>query len=103
MTGKTILLFAAIFLICAMTTQAVPRPDTLETFQKQAAKFHAVVSLPKFEVTTNEIQASVRRTITDGNAVLDKVGALKPNKVNFENTVRALDDLGNQISLTANR
>jgi thimet oligopeptidase len=38
-----------------------------------------------------------------GNAALDHIGALKPRAVTFENTVRALDDVGYQISLTDDR
>jgi Zn-dependent oligopeptidase len=45
----------------------------------------------------------VRQTIAVGNAALDRIGALKPGKVTFENTIRALDDIGYQISLTDNR
>jgi len=34
---------------------------------------------------------------------LDRVGALKPRNVTFDNTVRALDDISHQVSLTADR
>ena len=75
----------------------------LKEFQKRAARFNSVISLPKFEMTTNEIHNSIRKTITSGNAALDRIGALKPNEVAFTNTVRALDDIGYQIGLTDNR
>ena len=45
----------------------------------------------------------MRQTIAVGNAALDRLGALKPGEVTFENTVRALDDIGYQISLTDDR
>jgi thimet oligopeptidase len=83
-------------------TNSTPK-DPLHEFKHRAAKFNAVVTLPQFEMTTNEIFAVVRHTIAAGNADLDTIGALKPRKAGFENTIRALDDLGFQISLTANR
>jgi thimet oligopeptidase len=46
---------------------------------------------------------TLKQTLAVGNAALDRVGALKPGEVTFENTVRALDDIGYQISLTDNR
>jgi len=82
---------------------AAPASASLEEFAKRAAKFNAVVTLPQFEVTTNQVRDTLRQTIAGGNGGLDKVGALKPAQVTFENTVGALDDVGYQISLTADR
>ena len=76
---------------------------TLETFVQRAGQFHSVISLPRFEASTNEIQQSVRDTITAGNSALDRLAALNPGKANFKNTILALDDIGYQISLTDNR
>ena len=59
--------------------------------------------MPQFETTTNAIRFDLRQTIAVGNAALDRIGALKPGEVTFENTVRALDDIGYQISLTDDR
>lgn len=78
-------------------------PDSLETFQNRAAKFNSIVSLPSFETTTNEIRATVTNTIAAGNAALDRIGKLAASEVTFENTVRALDDLGFQIAAADNR
>jgi Zn-dependent oligopeptidase len=75
----------------------------LQAFQQRAGTFKSVVSLPQFEMSTNEVDASVRQTMSDGNAALDRIGALAPEKVTFSNTVSALDDLGYQIGLTDNR
>jgi thimet oligopeptidase len=75
----------------------------LREFKKRAAKFKAVITVPQFETTTNGVRASARQTIAVGNAALDRIGALSPRKVTFENTVRALDDLGYQTSLTTDR
>lgn len=77
--------------------------DRLQAFEQRAAQFNSVVSLPSFETTTNELQATVTNTITAGNAALDRIGQLTPRQVIFGNTVRALDDLGFQIGAVANR
>jgi len=77
--------------------------DHLKEFRKRAAKFDSVVVLPQFELTTNEIRAAVRQTIAVANAALDRVAALKPREVTFDNTLRALDDIAYQISLTDDR
>ncbi len=92
----------AILLDCGLGRAAEPA-DALADFQARAARFNAVVTLPHFEGTTNEIRASMSQTIADGNKALDAVAAVQPAKLTFQNTVRALDDAGFQIGLTANR
>jgi thimet oligopeptidase len=77
--------------------------NSLSDFQARAAKFNDVISLPDFETTTNQVQTSTKRTIVDGNAALDRIAATAPGNLTFTNTVRALDDLGYAIALTANR
>ncbi len=77
--------------------------DPLKEFRRRAAKFDSVALLPQFELTTNEIGGAIRQAIADANAALDRVASLKPPAVTFENTVRALDDIAYQVSLTDNR
>jgi len=92
-------------LICAASSLAQPasQPDPLREFRRRATRFNAVITLPQFEQTTNGVRAAVRQTIAVGNAALDRLGSLKPREVTFDNTVRALDDIGYQISLTDDR
>ena len=68
--------------------------DRLHAFKKEAAKFNSVISLPQFELSTNEVRTTVHQTIAVGNAALDIIAALKPGKATFVNTLRALDDIG---------
>jgi thimet oligopeptidase len=82
-----------------MNTEA----NSLQAFQARAAKYNSVISVPSFETAANEIAGTVRKTIDDGNAALDRIGALKPDEMNFTNTVRALDDMGFYAGLAANR
>ena len=64
----------------AATCSAQPNssPDRLLAFQQAAAKFKSVISLPQFEVSSNEVVATVRKTIADANAGLDRIAALQP-------------------------
>jgi thimet oligopeptidase len=99
-----------ILLICIlfMTTSIIAaepktQTDPLQDFKKRADKFHSIISLPQFETTTNDVSATVKQTIANGNTALDIIGALKPNQVTLKNTIQALDDAEYQIGLAANR
>src|SRR5260370_678724 len=88
----------------AMVSSAGAQPaDSLHDFRRRAGTFNSVITLPQFEIKTNEVRVSVRQTIAAGNAALDRIGGLKPRAVNFANTIRVLDDIGYQIDLTADR
>src|ERR1035437_1484914 len=94
--------------LCLMATTvfaavADGKPTALADFQKAAAKFHSVVTLPTFETTTNEVATTVTKTIADGNAALDNLGKLTPAQVNFTSTFVALDDVNFHIGLAASR
>jgi thimet oligopeptidase len=84
--------------------QPVPvKTGDLASFQARAAKYHAVVTVPMFETTTNEIQATLARVIAGGNAALDRIGRLTPAEATFQNTVVALDDMGYAVGTVDNR
>jgi Zn-dependent oligopeptidase len=98
--------FVRFFALLLMSASALAQPaaaDALHEFEARAAKFKAVITLPQFETTSNEVRETIRRTMAEGNAALDRIAALDPQKVNFKNTVRALDDIGYQIGLADNR
>src|SRR5258706_2760724 len=80
----------------------VPLP-TVEQINKRAASFNSNIRVPVFETTTNEISATVKRTIADANAALDRIAAVKPTAIVFQTTVRAMDDTAFQIGLAENR
>jgi len=79
------------------------KPTALANFQKAAAKYNSIITVPTFETTTNEVAATVAKTITDGNAALDNIGKLTAAQINFTNTFIALDDVNFLIGRTANR
>jgi Zn-dependent oligopeptidase len=73
--------------------QGTPSPasTTLQAVQARAAKFNAIVAVPPFETTTDNIQATVTRTIAGGNLALERIANVSAGSVAFDNTVRALD------------
>lgn len=92
---SAMMILATSLSICPADSQPVPvGTGDLAAFQARAAQYHSVVTVPTFETTTNEIQATVTRVIAEGNAALDRIGALTPAQADFTNTVVALDDMG---------
>ncbi len=96
------LLFGVITAISGMA-QATNQADALKDFKKRATKFNAVITLPQFELKTNEVRIALKQTMDVGNAALDRIAALKPKEATFENVILALDEINYQISLTADR
>ncbi|HPU54676.1 MAG TPA: hypothetical protein PLH97_00130 [Verrucomicrobiota bacterium] len=94
---------ASLLTACSTTTGPARFTGGLKGFQERASRFDSIVSLPTFETTTDEIFATVTNTIVAGDAALDRIGQLQPRQVNFRNTIGALDDLGFQVLLVANR
>ena len=88
-------------LACGVVAEG--KPSSLADFQAAATEFNSIVTLPVFETTTNEVAATVAKTIADGNAALDRIGKLGENKVRFKNTFVALDDLNFQIGRASDR
>lgn len=103
MTWKMASFLAGCVMACSSMAQPANHIDRLREFKKRAATFNAVITVPQFETTTNGLRFALKQTLAVGNAALDRLGALKPGEVTFENTVRALDDIGYQISLTDDR
>jgi thimet oligopeptidase len=111
---RFILIFAVACLLSACrssSTSSTPSSASGETvtsgslsdFQAQAARFHALISLPQLESTPAALNDSVSNTIARANAALDKLAARPPAQLTFDNTLRALDDLSYEASTTANR
>jgi thimet oligopeptidase len=96
----SLVLLPAVFSGLAQTTSGV---DPLHEFESRAAKFKSLIRLPQFEMSTNELRASLQQTIAKGNSALDVLAALDPKSVNFQNTMGALDKIAYEIGLTANR
>jgi thimet oligopeptidase len=78
-------------------------PDPLRAFQARAAQYHSVITVPAFETAPDQIAATVRQTLANGNAALDRIGRLAPAAVTFTNTFVALDDLDYQVGRASER
>jgi len=99
----SLLLLPGLLIVCVGMAEPTNPADRLKEFRGRAAAFSSVITLPEFETTTNQIRLNLRETIAGGNAALDRLGAIEPGAVTFENTVRALDDIGYEINLTGDR
>ena len=77
--------------------------NSLTEFQNRAAKFNSVVTLPHFETTAAEVNATVEKTIANGNAALDAIGKVRPSEVTFAHTIHALDDASYEILKSSDR
>jgi len=75
----------------------------LAGFERAAAHFRSVIALPRLETTAAQIQRALSNTIERAEAALDEVASCSHDKLTFNNTVAALDDLSYDIGLTANR
>ncbi len=76
---------------------------TVSDFQEAAAKAHAILALPQWEQTPDAVSAAMTTAIKDANAHLDEIGQLAADKVTFQNTIVALDEIAWQATLVANR
>jgi thimet oligopeptidase len=98
---------AAILAGCGTThNKPAPAPEkanALTEFQSKAAKFHSIITVPTFETTTNAIESSTKEAIARAEAMLSQIGGLQDSQVNFDNTVRALDDVGFIVNGIQNR
>ena len=92
----------------SVSHQSTPAPTPiasgdLNEFMSRTAQFNSVLTVPTFETTTNQVDATVEKAIANGNAALDRIGKLSTAEVNFTNTVVALDDLGFELASADNR
>ena len=102
--NSCIILMAVTLAACSSVKESCcPSPDAFTAFQKRAAKFNAVVSLPHFETSPAEIAATAGAAIAGGNAALDRIGKLTAGETTFANTIVALDDMSFQVGLASER
>jgi len=62
-------------LVGCTTDRSTSRPpaDPLAAFQARAAQYHSVITIPTFETMPEAVQATVEKTIAQGNAALDAI------------------------------
>ena len=98
--------FSILSLSCALASiidLSAAEPKSVDDFRAAAGKANAVLTIPDWEQTPEAVEASMESGIAKANAALDEIGKQDPGKVTFKSTVVALDDLGYEAGLTANR
>lgn len=106
MRFRFILAAIAVGSFSACSTFHSPSPNgdlSLAGARQRAAEFGELLTMPTFETTPAQIQASVDKAIKTADAALDRLGKLTPGQITFENTIRALDDIGYDAMTVANR
>src|SRR5207247_10998077 len=76
---------------------------TSDAFRAAAAKANSILTLPDWDQTPEAVEASMKSAIATANAALDQIGAQDLTKVTLRSTIVALDDLGYQARLAANK
>ena len=93
-------------LILALTLagrSTIAETRTFDSFQAVAAKANAILTIPTWEQTPQAVEDLAKDAIAKANAALDQIGAQDLSKVTFKSTVVALDDIGWEATLAANR
>jgi thimet oligopeptidase len=70
---------------------------TLTQLQEQAAKFNTVLSPLDWESTPDQITNDADTALASANRELDAIGKLTASQLTFDNTIRALDDVGFEL------
>jgi len=99
---KQPLLAAITFLALSLVSPAADL-RSVDAFREAAAKANAILTVPEWEKTPEEVESSAKDAIAKANATLDKIGAQDPGKVTFQSTVVALDDMNWEATTVANR
>jgi thimet oligopeptidase len=95
-------LLAALFLFTFGLAVPAEELKSVDAFREAGDKAKSLLTLPNWEQTPEEVEASMKKAIATANAALDQIGSQDLSKVTFKTTIVALDDLGYQASLTAN-
>jgi Zn-dependent oligopeptidase len=96
------LLFPIIAL--AQSDHAAPKSTlTLSQLQEQAAKFNTVLTPLNWDTTPEQITSETDAAIASANRELDAIGKLSASQLTFENTIRALDDVGFELETVHHR
>src|SRR5438477_2287112 len=98
---KNLCLSILLFLVVIDFTAA--KTKSVDDFRDAAAKTNAVLTIPEWEQTPEQVEASMKDAIAKANTALDQIGVQDPAKVTFKSTVVALDDLTYEASNAANK
>ena len=96
-------LLPLLFLFVSLLSLPAAELKTVEDFKAAADKANAVLTIPEWPQTPDEVEAGIKTAIDAANAALDQIGSQEPAKVTFKSTVVALDDVAYQANLAGNR
>lgn len=82
---------------------AAAADKTVDDFMPAAMKAKELLTIPHWEQTPEDVEAVMKGAIAKANKALDEIGKQDPASVTFKSTVVALDDLGYEANLAANR
>src|SRR5438477_6757681 len=93
----------SILLFLVVVDFSAAKTKSIDDFRAAAAKANAVLTIPEWEQTPEQVEASMKDAIAKANTALDQIGVQDPAKVTFKSTVVALDDLTYEASNAANK
>jgi Zn-dependent oligopeptidase len=99
-TNLWIIALLLVFLRCEISAAQL---KNIDAFQAAAANANRVLIIPDWEQTPNAVAASIMEAITKGNAALDQIGSQNLERLTFESSVVALENLRADATAVANR
>ncbi|HWA10797.1 MAG TPA: M3 family metallopeptidase [Opitutaceae bacterium] len=89
-------------ILLSLTSNAAD-PAPLAPLQAQASRYHAVLAVPTFERTPEELRAAADRAIADAETALGQLARQDLSHATFASTIGALDAITGRVSNTDNR
>src|SRR5262245_1270930 len=78
-------------------------PSDVGEFRRAATHFRAVIGIPHLESTPDQVRHTLSNTMARAEAALAAIASCSHDNLTFANTFVALDDLGYDLALVANR
>lgn len=96
-------IFSALFGLTLAAGLSAADLKSVDDFRAAAAKANAVLTVPEWPQTPEAVDGLIKDAITKANAALDEIGKQDLSKVSLKSTIAALDDLGYDANLAANK
>jgi thimet oligopeptidase len=100
---KSVFARSAVALLLSPLSISAAEMKAVDDFREAATKTNAILTIPDWEQTPEAVESMMKSAIAKANAALDEIGRQDLKKVTFKSTVVALDDLGYDASVAANK